>query len=101
MEAITEKAPPTGKVIVRSHPPGTIDAYRELEKKGKLAEAETLIKAGKIEVEQKNLIVTSLNYGLTFSSSSLSADTPAALHFLSESPGVSSGPETPLLLRLI
>lgn len=54
----------SGKVIVRSHPAGTIDRYNELKAQGRLQEAQALIKGGKIEVEQKNIIVDSSNYGI-------------------------------------
>jgi hypothetical protein len=53
----------SGKVVVRSHPAGTIDRYTELKSQGKIEEAQALISAGKVEVEQKNLIVDSSNYG--------------------------------------
>jgi hypothetical protein len=61
---VRENKPPTGTVIVRSHPAGTIDAYFALVKEGKLAEGQDLIKRGEIKVVQKNLIVQSLNYGI-------------------------------------
>jgi hypothetical protein len=61
---VTEGLKITGKVIVRSHPAGTIDRYNELKAQGQIAEAQKLIKAGKIEVEQKNIIVDSSNYGI-------------------------------------
>jgi hypothetical protein len=54
----------SGKVIVRSDPAGTIDAYHTLVSEGRMAEAQQLIKAGKVKVEQNNLIVDSLNYGI-------------------------------------
>jgi hypothetical protein len=54
----------SGKVIVRSHPAGTIDRYNDLKSQGRFQEAQALIKSGKIEVEQKNLIVGSSNYGI-------------------------------------
>jgi hypothetical protein len=65
METIREKEKGgmTGTVIVRSHPAGTIDKYSALKKEGKLAEAYELIKAGKVEVTQKNMIVWGFNYG--------------------------------------
>ena len=53
----------SGKVIVRSHPAGTIDRYNELKAQGRIDEAQALIRAGKVEVEQKNLIVDSAGYG--------------------------------------
>ena len=52
-----------GTVIVRSHPAGTIDRYNELKAEGKIEEAQSLIKSGKVEVRQKNMIVWSLNCG--------------------------------------
>jgi hypothetical protein len=54
----------SGKITVRSHSAGTIDRYNELKAQGKMQEAHALISAGKIEVEQKNLIVDSSNYGI-------------------------------------
>jgi hypothetical protein len=63
MEAIKEKGGITGTVIVRSHPAGTIDRYQELKVQGKIDEAQQLIKAGTVEILQKNLVVFSLNYG--------------------------------------
>jgi hypothetical protein len=53
----------SGKILIRSHPEGTIDRYKELKAQGRIAEAQALIAAGKVEVEQKNLIVDSSNYG--------------------------------------
>ena len=58
-----EKGPMTGTVIVRSHPAGTIDCYNELKAQGKIAEAQALIKTGRVELTQKNMIVWSLWYG--------------------------------------
>lgn len=54
----------SGRVIVRSHPAGTIDRYRALVKEGRREEAQALIHAGKVEVTQKNLVVDSPSYGL-------------------------------------
>jgi hypothetical protein len=51
-----------GKVVVRSHPAGTIDRYHELAKTD-IAAAQALLKQGTIELTQKNLIVSSLNLG--------------------------------------
>lgn len=64
MEVIKDWESPQliGKVIVRSHPAGTIDRYHELSKMDTGA-AQTLLQAGKIEVSQTNLIVQSFNYG--------------------------------------
>jgi hypothetical protein len=53
----------SGKVIVRSHPSGTIAVLRELHRRGEHNLANTILRHGKIEVEQKNLIVDSSNYG--------------------------------------
>lgn len=53
----------SGKVIVRSHPAGTIDRWKELMDAGKSEEAKALLMRGKTEVEQKNLIVDSSGYG--------------------------------------
>src|ERR1017187_10191276 len=52
-----------GKVIVRSHPAGTIEKWQKLMDAGKTEEAKALLMKGKMEVEQKNLIVDSFNYG--------------------------------------
>jgi hypothetical protein len=52
-----------GRVIVRSHPAGTIERYQTLVKEGKRDEAQALVKSGKVEVTQKNMIVWSLGYG--------------------------------------
>jgi hypothetical protein len=59
-----ERLTVSGKVILRSHPAGTIDRYNDLKAQGRIQEAQALIKSGKIEVEQKNLIVGSSNYGI-------------------------------------
>jgi hypothetical protein len=53
----------SGKVILRSHPAGTLDHYDDLKAQGRIEEAQVLIKAGKVEIEQNNLIVDSSNYG--------------------------------------
>jgi len=63
MKHIHEKGGIRGIVTVRSHPAGTIDRYHALVREGKLAEAKTLLKKGKIETRQRNLVVWSLNYG--------------------------------------
>jgi hypothetical protein len=63
METTPEKLRLTGKVIVRSHPAGTIARYQLLRSLGNIEEAQALIATGKIEVEQKNIVVASLNYG--------------------------------------
>jgi hypothetical protein len=52
-----------GRVIVRSHPAGTLHLYETLVKMGRLELARELLADGKVEVEQKNLVVASLNYG--------------------------------------
>jgi len=54
----------SGKVIVRSHPVGTIATLRELHKSGEHGLADTILRQGKVKVEQKNLIVDSSNYGI-------------------------------------
>jgi hypothetical protein len=54
----------SGKITIRSHSAGTIDRYNCLKSEGRIAEAQALIRAGKIEVEQKNLVVDSSNYGI-------------------------------------
>lgn len=59
-----EKLTISGTVIVRSHPAGTIDRYKELVKEGRNDKAEALIKQGKVEVRQHNLVVDSPGYGL-------------------------------------
>jgi hypothetical protein len=53
----------SGKVIIRSHPAGTIHLYQSLVDFGKLNLARELLADGKIAVEQYNLIVDSSNYG--------------------------------------
>jgi hypothetical protein len=63
MQELKEQAGIVGTVIIRSHPAGTIDRYNELRASGRIDDAQRLIKAGKVEVEQKNLVVYSLNYG--------------------------------------
>ena len=54
----------TGTVILRSHPAGTLHLYQSLMELGREELARELIEDGKIERVQKNLIVTSPNYGL-------------------------------------
>src|SRR5580692_10773250 len=54
----------SGKIIVRSHPAGTLHLYETLRGLGKLDQARELLADGKIEVEQSNLIVDSSNYGI-------------------------------------
>jgi hypothetical protein len=63
MEKLLEKGGIRGTVIVRSHPAGTIDRYHELKNVGRIVDAQELIKSGKVEVVQKNMIVWSLNNG--------------------------------------
>jgi hypothetical protein len=63
MENIKEKGGIRGTVIVRSHPAGTIDRYNELRSAGRIEEAQALIRGGKVEVFQHNMIVWSLGYG--------------------------------------
>lgn len=63
MQEVKEKGGIRGTVIVRSHPAGTIDAYYALVAQGKVQEAQNLIKAGDVKALQKNIIVSSLNYG--------------------------------------
>jgi hypothetical protein len=53
----------SGQIIIRSHPAGTIDHWHRLMSEGKVRRAQGMIKRGTIEVEQKNLIVDSSNYG--------------------------------------
>jgi hypothetical protein len=60
---VKENVKLTGTVIVRSHPAGTIDRYHELAKTD-IAAAQALLAEGRVEVNQKNLVVDSLNYGL-------------------------------------
>jgi hypothetical protein len=64
MDQLKERTGIRGTVIVRAHPAGTIDAYNELVKHGKIAEAQALIARGDVKVIQRNLVVASLNYGL-------------------------------------
>ena len=54
----------SGKITIRSHPAGTLHLYQTLVELGKLDQAQELFAEGKIEVEQKNLIVDSSNYGI-------------------------------------
>jgi hypothetical protein len=54
----------TGRVIIRSHPAGTLHLYESLKALGKVDLAQKLLADGKIEVEQHNLIVDSSNYGI-------------------------------------
>jgi hypothetical protein len=63
MENTSERLKLTGKVIVRSHPHGTIEQIKTLHELGRHDDAQALIATGKIEVNQKNLVVSSLNYG--------------------------------------
>jgi hypothetical protein len=63
MQEINEKGGITGTVIVRSHPAGTIEQIKTLHELGRHDDANTLLKIGKVAVEQKNIIVFSLNYG--------------------------------------
>lgn len=53
-----------GTVIIRSHPAGTLHCYETLKSLGKIELAQQLLRDGKIEVEQHNLIVDSSNYGI-------------------------------------
>jgi hypothetical protein len=54
----------SGKITIRSYPAGTLHLYKTLVDFGKLSLARELLADGKIEVEQKNLIVDSSNYGI-------------------------------------
>jgi hypothetical protein len=63
MPEISEKGGISGKVIVRSHPAGTIHLYQTLLGLGRLDLARELLADGKVEVVQKNMIVWSLNNG--------------------------------------
>jgi hypothetical protein len=54
----------SGKVVVRSHPAGTLHLYESLKALGKPDLARALLADGKVEVEQHNLIVDSSNYGI-------------------------------------
>jgi hypothetical protein len=54
----------SGRVIVRSHPAGTIYRIQALQDAGRGTEAQELVNAGHIEVQQDNLVVDSLNYGM-------------------------------------
>jgi hypothetical protein len=60
---IPENGGIAGTVIVRSHPAGTIHLYESLVELGHLDLARDLLKDGKVEVVQKNMIVWSLNCG--------------------------------------
>jgi hypothetical protein len=54
----------SGKIIIRSYPAGTLHLYQTLMELGKTDLARALLAEGKVEVEQKNLIVYSSNYGI-------------------------------------
>ena len=54
----------SGKIIIRSYPAGTLHLYQSLVELGKIDLARELLADGKVEVEQKNLIVDSSNYGI-------------------------------------
>jgi hypothetical protein len=60
---IPEKGRPTGTVIVRSYPAGTIHLYQTLVGLGRLELARELLQDGDVKVVQKNMIVWSLNNG--------------------------------------
>jgi hypothetical protein len=59
----TEGIKVSGKITIRSYEAGTIHLYETLIGLGKTDQARELLAHGKIEVEQKNLIVDSPNYG--------------------------------------
>ena len=54
----------TGKVVLRSHLAGTIEQIKTLHDLGRHEDANAMLRRGRIEVEQKNLIVDSSNYGI-------------------------------------
>lgn len=54
----------SGRITIRSHAAGTLHCYETLVGMGRLDLARELLAGGKIEVEQKNLIVDSSNYGI-------------------------------------
>src|SRR5262249_49137924 len=54
----------SGRIVLRSHPAGTIHLYETLKAMGKWDEARELMENGEAKVAQKNLIVDSSNYGL-------------------------------------
>jgi hypothetical protein len=54
----------SGKITIRSYPAGTLHLYQSLVDLGKPELARELLADGKVEVEQKNLIVYSSNYGI-------------------------------------
>src|SRR3984885_6701571 len=54
----------SGKVTIRSYPAGTLHLYDSLVKMGKVRLAQELLADGKIELQQKNLVVDSSNYGI-------------------------------------
>jgi hypothetical protein len=54
----------SGRVIVRSYPAGTLHCYETLKELGRLDLARELLADGKVEVDQKNLVVDSSNYGI-------------------------------------
>ena len=54
----------SGKIIIRSYPAGMLHLHQSLIDLGRKDLARELIAGGKVEVEQKNLIVDSSNYGI-------------------------------------
>jgi hypothetical protein len=54
----------SGRMIVRSHPAGTIHLYESLVSMGRLDLARELLSDGKVHVDQKNLIVDSPSCGI-------------------------------------
>ncbi len=63
MPDIREQGGIKGTVTIRRHPAGTIAQIEALLEAGRKIEAQMLLKSGEIAVEQKNIVVYSLNYG--------------------------------------
>lgn len=62
-ERITEKGGITGIVTVRSHPKGTVATILKLHELGLHRQANNLMRRGKMETRQHNLVVYSANCG--------------------------------------
>jgi hypothetical protein len=54
----------TGSILVRSHPAGTIPLLQRLHARGFHDAANKILRSGRTEVEQRNLIVDSPSYGI-------------------------------------
>src|ERR1700733_9006580 len=71
----------SGKVTIRSYPAGTLHLYDSLVKMGKVRLAQELLADGKIELQQKNLVVDSSNYGIDILVQYLISGYIGSLHF--------------------